>query len=115
MVLMISSNFAAMKLNRYFLWTLMTLLAVHGFAQNRPMTIDEVDSILCGGNYQLQHSRLDIEAAEGRLAQAKKYENPEIRFTTRKSPRWRRYWMPVGNRLKRGTYPGCRHSVLRPC
>ncbi|MBQ9175676.1 MAG: hypothetical protein IJ139_02275 [Bacteroidaceae bacterium] len=57
-----------MKLNRHFLWTLMTVLAVHAFAQNRPMTIDEVDSMLCRGNYQLQHSRLDIEAAEGRLA-----------------------------------------------
>lgn len=67
-----------MKMNRHFLWALMTVLAVHAFAQNRPMTIAEVDSMLCSSNYQLQHSRLDIEAAEGQLAQAKKYENPEI-------------------------------------
>ena len=96
MVLMISSNFAAMKLNRYFLWTLMTLLAVHGFAQNRPMTIDEVDSILCGGNYQLQHSRLDIEAAEGRLAQAKKYENPEIQILHNVQNPENRKWFDFG-------------------
>ena len=46
-----------MKMNRHFLWALMTVLAVHAFAQNRPMTIAEVDSMLCSSNYQLQHSR----------------------------------------------------------
>lgn len=63
MGLEISSNFAAMKLNRYFLWTLMTVSVANVFAQSRPMTIAEVDSMLCSRNYQLQHSRLDIEAA----------------------------------------------------
>ena len=96
MVLMISSNFAAMKLNRHFLWTMMTVLAVHAFAQNRPMTIAEVDSMLCSGNYQLQHSRLDIEAAEGRLAQAKKYENPEIQVLHNVQNPENRKWFDFG-------------------
>ncbi|MBQ7451589.1 MAG: TolC family protein, partial [Prevotella sp.] len=85
-----------MKLNRHFLWTLMTVLAVHAFAQNRPMTIDEVDSMLCRGNYQLQHSRLDIEAAEGRLAQAKKYENPEIQVLHNVQNPENRKWFDFG-------------------
>lgn len=61
-----------MKLNRYFLWTMMTVLAVHGFAQNRPMTIDEVDSMLCRGNYQLQHSALGHRGCRGTIGTGEK-------------------------------------------
>lgn len=96
MVLMISSNFAAMKLNRYFLWTLMTVSVANVFAQSRPMTIAEVDSMLCSRNYQLQHSRLDIEAAEGQLAQAKKYENPEIQVLHNVQNPENRKWFDFG-------------------
>ena len=96
MGLEISSNFAAMKLNRYFLWTLMTVSVANVFAQSRPMTIAEVDSMLCSRNYQLQHSRLDIEAAEGQLAQAKKYENPEIQMLHNVQNPVNRKWLDTG-------------------
>lgn len=89
-------NFAAMKLNRYFLWTLMTVSVANVFAQNRPMTIADVDSMLFSGNYQLQHSRLDIEAAEGQLTQAKKCENPEIQILHNVQNPVNRKWLDTG-------------------
>lgn len=54
------------------------MTAVGSMAQNRPVTLAEVDSMLVRGNLWLRHSRLDIDAAEGEYAQAKRYENPEL-------------------------------------
>ena len=49
-------------------------------AQGRLMTIDGVDSIAVQRNLQLKALRLETNAAEGQLSQAKKYEIPEVQM-----------------------------------
>lgn len=85
-----------MKLKSIFLWTLLNVSVVNVLAQNRPMTIAEVDSVLARGNLQLKHSRLEIDAAEGQLVQAKKYENPEIQVMHNVQNPVNRKWLDTG-------------------
>lgn len=91
-----SSNFAAMKMERFFLWILLQMTAVGAMAQNRPVTLAEVDSMLVRGNLWLRLSRLDIDAAEGQLVQAKKYENPEIQVMHNVQNPVNRKWLDTG-------------------
>lgn len=69
-----------MKIYRYFLFILINMSAMSLYAQSRPMTIDEVDSIATHHNMKLQASKLDVDVAEGELSQAKKYDNPEVQL-----------------------------------
>ena len=81
MALFISRNLADMKtINRYFLFIIVNMSFLMASAQGRLMTIAEVDSIVAQRNLQLEVSRLEMDAAEGQLAQARKRENPEVQL-----------------------------------
>ncbi|MBQ9213598.1 MAG: TolC family protein [Bacteroidales bacterium] len=85
-----------MKLNRFFLWTFMNMSVATVLAQDRTMTIAEVDSVLTHSNFQLQQAFLDIDVAEGQLVQAKKYENPEIQVMHNVQNPVNRKWLDTG-------------------
>ena len=65
-------------------------------AQGRKMTIDEVDSLAALHNLQLKTLQLEVDAAEGQLAQARKYENPEVQLMHNIQNPLNRRWFDVG-------------------
>lgn len=65
-------------------------------AQGRRMTIDEVDSLAAQHNLQLKTVQLEVDAAEGQLAQARKYENPEVQLMHNIQNPLNRRWFDVG-------------------
>ena len=80
MQLWINRNFAAMKTNRYLLSLVISLSMTSVSAQERRMTIDEVDSIAMRSSLMLKSSLLNVDAAKGQLRQSKAYENPEVQL-----------------------------------
>ena len=97
MALFISRNFADMKaINRYFLFIIVNMAFLMASAQGRLMTIDEVDSIVAQCNLQLEVSRLEMDAAEGQLAQARKRENPEVQLMHNLQNPMNRRWFDMG-------------------
>lgn len=85
-----------MEINRYILFALAAMPAAAGIAQSRSMTIDEADSIAVRNNLQLRAVRLDVDAAEGQLAQARKYENPEVQLMHNVQNPENRRWFDTG-------------------
>lgn len=65
-------------------------------AQCLRLTIAEVDSIVAQRNLQLQVSRLEMDAAEGQLAQARKRENPEVQLMHNVQNPMNRRWFDMG-------------------
>lgn len=65
-------------------------------AQGRRLTIDEVDSLAAQHNLQLKTLQLEVDAAEGQLAQARKYENPEVQLMHNIQNPNNRRWFDVG-------------------
>lgn len=59
-------------IRRYFLMTLIALTLTAARAQERIMTIDEVDSLVTSNNLQLKASLLEVDAARAQLQQAHK-------------------------------------------
>lgn len=92
----INCNFAAMKTNRYFLLILISMSLTSVGAQTRRMTIDEADSIATCHNLRIKASRLDIDAAEGQLKQAKAYDNPEVQLMHNVQNPINRKWFDTG-------------------
>lgn len=86
-----------MKKNRYFiLLVLVNFMILSVQAQGRKMTIDEVDSLAALHNLQLKTLQLEVDAAEGQLAQARKYENPEVQLMHNIQNPLNRRWFDVG-------------------
>ena len=97
MALFISRNFADMKtINRYFLFIIVNMSFLMASAQGRLMTIAEVDSIVAQRNLQLEVSRLEMDAAEGQLVQARKRENPEVQLMHNVQNPMNRRWFDMG-------------------
>lgn len=65
-------------------------------AQGWKMTINEVDSLAALHNLQLKTLQLEVDAAEGQLAQARKYENPEVQLMHNIQNPLNRRWFDVG-------------------
>lgn len=65
-------------------------------AQGRRLTIDEVDSLAAQHNLQLKTLQLEVDAAEGQLAQARKYENSEVQLMHNIQNPNNRRWFDVG-------------------
>lgn len=86
-----------MKKNRYFILLVLVNFMILGVqAQGRKMTIDEVDSLAALHNLQLKTLQLEVDAAEGQLAQARKYENPEVQLMHNIQNPLNRRWFDVG-------------------
>ena len=86
-----------MKKNRYFILLVLVNFMLLGVqAQGRRMTIDEVDSLAAQHNLQLKTLQLEVDAAEGQLAQARKYENPEVQLMHNIQNPLNRRWFDVG-------------------
>lgn len=86
-----------MKKNRYFILLVLVNFMILGTqAQGRKMTIDEVDSLAAQHNLQLKTLQLEVDAAEGQLAQARKYENPEVQLMHNIQNPINRRWFDVG-------------------
>lgn len=86
-----------MKKNRYFILLVLVNFMILGTqAQGRKMTIDEVDSLADLHNLQLKTLQLEVDAAEGQLAQARKYENPEVQLMHNIQNPLNRRWFDVG-------------------
>lgn len=81
---------------KYFLFILINMSCLMAGAQGRLMTIDEVDSIAVQRNLQLKALRLETNAAEGQLSQAKKYENPEVQVMHNVQNPINRKWFDMG-------------------
>lgn len=96
MALRASSNFAVMKWKICFLSAFVILSAASAGAQDRRMTIDEVDSIVAHRSLQLRVAQLEIEAAKGQLSQAKKFENPEVQLMHNVQNPENRKWFDAG-------------------
>ena len=97
MALFISRNLADMKtINRYFLFIIVNMSFLMASAQGRLMTIAEVDSIVAQRNLQLEASRLEMDAAEGQLAQARKRENPEVQLMHNVQNPMNHRWFDMG-------------------
>ena len=97
MALFISRNLADMKtINRYFLFIIVNMSFLMASAQGRLMTIAEVDSIVAQRNLQLEVSRLEMDAAEGQLVQARKRENPEVQLMHNVQNPMNRRWFDMG-------------------
>lgn len=47
-------------------------------AQAERLSFSEADSLLVMRNHALRSARLDVSAAEGQLAQSKRYDNPTV-------------------------------------
>lgn len=69
-----------MKSFKYYYLVIFNLTFASAYGQNKCMTMADVDSAVVRHNLQLRTSRLNIDAAEGQLAQARKYENPEVQL-----------------------------------
>lgn len=67
-------------IRRYFLLTLIALTLTAARAQERIMTIDEVDSLVTSNNLKLKASLLEVDAAHAQLQQPRKYDNPELQL-----------------------------------
>lgn len=97
MSLFISRNFADMKkTDRYLLFILFNMSCLLANAQSRLLTIDDVDSIAMRRNLQLEAARMETYAAEGQLAQARKYENPEVQLMHNVQNPINRKWFDMG-------------------
>lgn len=69
-----------MKSFKYYYLVIFNLTFASAYGQNKCMTMADVDSAVVRHNLQLRTSHLNIDAAEGQLAQARKYENPEVQL-----------------------------------
>lgn len=81
------SNFAGMKTNLIILLALLSARTAFSASPTNitpspshpiTLTLQQVDSLVVWQNLQLKVSRLEVDAAEAQLSQAKKYENPEV-------------------------------------
>lgn len=93
---MIIRTFAGMKDYRYLLLIIISLSCVCATAQNRMMTIEEVDSLAALRNLQLKALHQEVDAAEGQLSQARKYENPEVQVMHNIQNPNNRRWFDMG-------------------
>lgn len=93
---MIIRTFASMKDYRYLLLIIISLSCVCATAQNRMMTIEEVDSLAALRNLQLKALHQEVDAAEGQLSQARKYENPEVQVMHNIQNPINRRWFDMG-------------------
>lgn len=93
---MIIRTFAGMKDYRYLLLVLISLSFMCATAQNRMMTMEEVDSLAAQCNLQLKALHLEVDAAEGQLSQARKYENPEVQLMHNIQNPINRRWFDMG-------------------
>lgn len=66
-------------------------------AQQRVMTMDEVDSLVTSNNLQLKASRLEVDAAHAQLLQARKYDNPELQLMHNLQNHTSRKWLDTGH------------------
>ena len=88
-------------MKRYILLTLIALTLTAARAQERVMTIDEVDSLVTSNNLQLKASLLEVDAARAQLQQARKYDNPEIQLMHNLLNPVNRKWLDTGHHGRR--------------
>ena len=88
-------------MKRYILLTLSALTVTAASAQQRVMTIDEVDSLVTSNNLQLKASLLDVDAARAQLQQARKYDNPELQQIHNLQNPVNRKWLDTGHHGRR--------------
>ena len=88
-------------MKRYILFTLIALTLTAARAQERVMTIDEVDSLVTSNNLQLKASLLEVNAARAQLQQARKYDNPEIQLMHNLLNPVNRKWLDTGHHGRR--------------
>lgn len=86
-----------MMMKRYILLTLIALTLTAARAQERVMTIDEVDSLVTSNNLQLKASLLEVDAARAQLQQACKYDNPELLLMHNLQNPVNRKWLDTGH------------------
>lgn len=86
-----------MMMKRYILLTLIALTLTAAKAQERVMTIDEVDSLVTSNNLQLKASLLEVDAARAQLQQARKYDNPELQLMHNLQNPVNRKWLDTGH------------------
>ena len=84
-------------MKRYILLTLIALTVAAAKAQERVMTIDEVDSLVTSNNLQLKASLLEVDAARAQLQQARKYDNPELQLMHNLQNPVNRKWLDTGH------------------
>ena len=72
----------------------MTITAAR--AQQRVMTMDEVDSLVTSNNLQIKTSQLEVDAAHALLEQARKYDNPELQLMHNVQNPNNRKWLDTG-------------------
>lgn len=65
-------------------------------AQQRVMTMDEVDSLVTSNNLQIKTSQLEVDAAHALLEQARKYDNPELQLMHNLQNPTNRKWLDTG-------------------
>lgn len=86
-----------MMMKRYILLTLIALTVTAAKAQEKVMTIDEVDSLVTSNNLQLKASLLEVDAARAQLQQARKYDNPELQLMHNLQNPVNRKWLDTGH------------------
>lgn len=97
-------------IRRYFLLTLIAMTLTAARAQERVMTIDEVDSLVTSNNLQLKASLLEVDAAHAQLQQARKYDNPEIQLMHNLQNPVNRKWLDTGHHGRRRADNLCYHQ-----
>ena len=88
-------------IRRYFLMTLIALTLTAAKAQERVMTIDEVNSLVTSNNLQLKASLLEMDAAHAQLQQPRKYDNPELQLMHNLQNPVNRKWLDTGHHGRR--------------
>ena len=84
-------------MKRYILLALSALTLTAARAQERVMTIDEVDSLVTSNNLQIKTSQLEVDAARAQLQQARKYDNPELQLMHNLQNPVNRKWLDTGH------------------
>ena len=90
-----------MMMKRYILLTLIAMTVTAAKAQERVMTIDEVDSLVTSNNLQLKASLLEVDAAHVLLLQARKYDIPELQMMHNLQNPVNRKWLDTGHHGRR--------------
>ena len=88
-------------IKRYILLTLIAMTLTAARAQERVMTIDEVDSLVTSNNLQLKASLLEVDAAHAQLQQPRKYDNPELQLMHNLQNPVNRKWLYTGHHGRR--------------
>lgn len=88
-------------MKRYILLALSAMTVTAASAQERIMTIDEVNSLVTSNNLQLKASLLEVDAAHAQLQQARKYDNPELQLMHNLQNPVNRKWLDTGHHGRR--------------